>query len=89
MKYHLACLDGNNVSKCGKVPTDVKEEMLALLTKKTSEKEQKQKDKQRARVKLKLIWSAQMVKCAVKTLTMSGPRMRRSCKGTMFLSLIQ
>jgi hypothetical protein len=55
VKYHLACLGGNNVSKCGKVPADVKEEMLALLTKKTSEKKQKQKDKQRARVKLKLI----------------------------------
>jgi hypothetical protein len=41
VKYHLACLGGNNVSKCGKVPADVKEEMLALLTKKTSEKKQK------------------------------------------------
>jgi len=51
VKYHLACLGGNNVSKCGKVPTDVKEEMLALLTKKTSEKEQKQKDKQKIKIK--------------------------------------
>jgi len=36
------------------VPTDVKEEMLALINKKTSEKEQKQKEKQRARDEIDL-----------------------------------
>ena len=59
--------------------------MLVFLTKKTSEKEQKQKEKKTVRVKLKLIWIAQMVKCAVKTLTMYSPRMRgRSVWGPCF-----
>ena len=54
MKYHLARLGGHNVNKCDKVLTDVKEEMLALVAKKTSEKEQKQKEKQRARDEIDL-----------------------------------
>ena len=36
------------------VPTDVKEEMLALINKKTSEKEQKQKENQGARDEIDL-----------------------------------
>jgi hypothetical protein len=39
MKYHLANIGGNNVSKCRLVPTDVKEEMADLLSKKIGEKE--------------------------------------------------
>jgi len=49
VKYHLACIGGYGVSKCDKVPTDVKEEMLALINKKTCAKEEKQKEKKRAR----------------------------------------
>jgi len=54
VKYHLARLGGHNVNKCDKVLTDVKEEMLALINKKTSEKEQNQKEKQRARDEIDL-----------------------------------
>jgi hypothetical protein len=49
VKYYLACIGGYGVSKCDKVPTDVKEEMLALINKKTCAKEEKQKEKKRAR----------------------------------------
>ncbi|XP_062224440.1 uncharacterized protein LOC133922955 [Phragmites australis] len=49
IKYHLAGIKGFNVKKCLKVPTPVKEEMFALLTRKTEEKDQKAKEKQRDR----------------------------------------
>ncbi|RLM98213.1 uncharacterized protein C2845_PM06G28960 [Panicum miliaceum] len=49
MKYHLANIGGNNVTKCKKVPADVKAEMAALLSKKIGEKEQKRKEQERVR----------------------------------------
>jgi len=49
MKYHLANIGGNNVSKCRLVPADVKEEMADLLSKKIGEKEQKRKEQERVR----------------------------------------
>jgi hypothetical protein len=45
---------GFNVSKCKKVPTPVKEEMVALLTKNSDAKEQKRKEKQRERYEIDL-----------------------------------
>ncbi|KAF0888223.1 hypothetical protein E2562_013678 [Oryza meyeriana var. granulata] len=54
IKYHLAGIKGFNVTKCKNVPTTVKEEMFALLTKKTGEKEQKNKEKQRDRAEINL-----------------------------------
>lgn len=47
MKYHLAGIKGKNVCQCDKVPTPVKEEMIALLSKKSSEKEEKAKEKEK------------------------------------------
>jgi hypothetical protein len=41
VKYHLANIAGFNVSKCKKVPTPVKENMVALLTKNCDAKEKK------------------------------------------------
>ncbi|WVZ64756.1 hypothetical protein U9M48_014231 [Paspalum notatum var. saurae] len=49
IKYHLAGIKGYNAKKCKNVPTPVKEEMQALLTKKTNEKEQKNMEKERER----------------------------------------
>ncbi|CAN6246836.1 unnamed protein product [Urochloa humidicola] len=54
MKYHLAKMGGFNVTKCPKVPAAVKEEMEALVTKKTSEKEQKRKEEERVRTEINL-----------------------------------
>jgi hypothetical protein len=54
VRYHLARIGGLGVSKCDKVPTDVMEEMLALINKKTSVKEQKQKEKKRAKDEIDL-----------------------------------
>ncbi|KAJ1259300.1 hypothetical protein BS78_10G143300 [Paspalum vaginatum] len=49
VKYHLASIKGNNVKKCEKVPHPVRDEMIALLTKKTEENDQKDKEKQMER----------------------------------------
>lgn len=49
IKWHLAGIKGNNVTKCLKVPSDVKEDMIALLTKNTEEKDHKAKEKERER----------------------------------------
>ncbi|AQL00794.1 hAT transposon superfamily protein [Zea mays] len=54
VKYHLANIGGFNVTKCKKVPAHVKQEMEALLTKKTGEKEQRKKEKQRERDEIDL-----------------------------------
>ncbi|AQK79999.1 hAT transposon superfamily protein [Zea mays] len=54
VKYHLANIGGFNVTKCKKVPAPVNQEMEALLTKKTSEKEQRKKEKQRERDEIDL-----------------------------------
>ena len=49
MKYHLACITGFNVVKCKKVPADVKEEIIAFLTKKSGDKQKKKDQVQRVR----------------------------------------
>jgi hypothetical protein len=54
VKYHLANIGGFNVTKCKKVLAPVNQEMEALLTKKTSEKEQRKKEKQRERDEIDL-----------------------------------
>jgi hypothetical protein len=54
VKYHLANIAGFNVSKCKKVPTPVKEDMVALLTKNCDAKEKKRKEKQRERDEIDL-----------------------------------
>jgi hypothetical protein len=54
VKYHLASIGGFNVTKCKKVPAPVKQEMEALLTKKTGENEQRKKEKQRERDEIDL-----------------------------------
>ena len=54
VKYHLANIGGFNVTKCKKVPAPVNQEMEALLTKKTGEKEQRKKEKQRERDEIDL-----------------------------------
>jgi hypothetical protein len=54
IKYHLAKIPKSNVSLCDKFPTDVKEEMIALLTKKAAIKESKTKERQRNRAEVKL-----------------------------------
>ncbi|ONM18684.1 hAT transposon superfamily protein [Zea mays] len=54
VKYHLANIGGFNVSKCKKVPTPVKEDMVALLTKNCDAKEKKRKEKQRERDEIDL-----------------------------------
>ncbi|KAJ1274052.1 hypothetical protein BS78_05G033600 [Paspalum vaginatum] len=54
VKYHLAKYTGFNVKPCPKVPAPVKEEMVALLTKKTDDKEEKEKEKQRGRDEIDL-----------------------------------
>ncbi|AQK50449.1 hAT transposon superfamily protein [Zea mays] len=54
VKYHLANIGGFNVTKCKKVPAPVNQELEALLTKKTSEKEQRKKEKQRERDEIDL-----------------------------------
>ena len=52
IKYHLAGIKGFNTTKCLKVPPQVQQEMFALITKKTSEKEEKAKEKERERAKV-------------------------------------
>jgi hypothetical protein len=52
IKCHLAGIKGNNVTKCLKVPSDAKEETIALLTKKTEEKDHKAKRKGKREMKL-------------------------------------
>ena len=47
MKYHLACITGFNAVKCKKVPADVKEEIIAFLTKKSGDKQKKKDEVQR------------------------------------------
>ena len=54
VKYHLAKIGGFNVRPCKKVTDAVKEEMVALLTKKTCQKEEKKKEKQRERDEIDL-----------------------------------
>jgi hypothetical protein len=54
VKYHLANIVGFNVSKCKKVPTPLKEDMVALLTKNCDAKEKKRKEKQRERDEIDL-----------------------------------
>jgi hypothetical protein len=54
IKWHLASIKGNNVTKFLKVPSDVKEDMIALLTKKTEEKDHKAKEKERERDEINL-----------------------------------
>ncbi|AQK80302.1 General transcription factor 2-related zinc finger protein, partial [Zea mays] len=54
VKYHLASIGGFNVTKCKKVLAPVKQEMEALLTKKTGENEQRKKEKQRERDEIDL-----------------------------------
>lgn len=54
IKWHLAGIKGNNVTKCLKVPSDVKEDMIALLTKNTEEKDHKAKEKERERDEINL-----------------------------------
>jgi hypothetical protein len=54
VKYHLANIASFNVSKCKKVPTPVKEDMVALLTKNCDAKEKKRKEKQRERDEIDL-----------------------------------
>ena len=49
MKYHLACITGFNAIKCKKVPADVKEEIIAFLTKKSGDKQKKKDEVQRVR----------------------------------------
>ena len=39
IKYHLGKVPRSNVAKCQKVPSDVKEEMIKLLTKMTDSKQ--------------------------------------------------
>jgi hypothetical protein len=45
-------MKGFNTTKCLKVPPPVQQEMFALLTKKTSEKEEKAKEKERERAEV-------------------------------------
>jgi len=54
MKYHLAKIGGYNVTKCPKVPTEVQEEMAALITKMTGGKELKRKEQERSRDEIDL-----------------------------------
>lgn len=49
IKYHLAKIPKSNVAKCDRVPSDVKDEMYKLLTKKKNAKENKAKHKEAAR----------------------------------------
>jgi hypothetical protein len=54
VKYHLAKIPKSNVALCDKVPTDVKEEMIELLTKKAAVKESKTKERERTRAEVNL-----------------------------------
>jgi hypothetical protein len=63
VKYHLANIGGFNVSKCKKVPTPVKEDMVALLTKNRDAKEKERKNKGK---EMKLILIIQEVIIQVK-----------------------
>ncbi|KAJ1276771.1 hypothetical protein BS78_05G240500 [Paspalum vaginatum] len=54
IKYHLAKIPKSNVVACDNVPTNVYEEMLALLTKTNNNKEKKTKDRQNARAAVNL-----------------------------------
>ena len=57
IKYHLGKVPKCGVAKCGKVPSDVQEEMLNLLSKKDDNKQKKSVEKEEERAQVDLNYS--------------------------------
>lgn len=54
IKYHLCKILKCGVAKCAKMPSDVQEEMVNLLSKKSDNKQRKSREKEEDRAKVNL-----------------------------------